>query len=847
MTGRRRRLPKESGRAKRLLIRSGWTLLVFVLVLSLTGIWMSRRSFPMVDGRVAVAGLDDEVEVLRDENGVAHIWATTEHDLYYAQGYVHAQERFWQMDFWRHIGQGRLSELFGESQVDTDIFLRSLGFAELAQREFTAAPARDQAVLRSYADGVNAYLAERSGSALSLEYAVLTLQNRGYEPEPWEPIDTLTWARMMAWELRSNMEQEIWRAVWAGEVGVERAERLIPDFPDDMLTILGGAAGGVGTEPPSSALMRAIRPALDELIEKDDVLQDLIGPLGAGIGSNNWVVSGVHTATGLPLLADDPHLPIQMPSIWFENGLHCASCGLEVVGFSFAGVPGVIIGHNDRIAWGVTNFGGDHMDLFIEKVNPDDDGQYEVNGQWEVFETRIEVIEVAGGDPVEIEVRRTRHGPVLTGIFGEVDDLDLDALHGEVPSQYVIALQWTALQPSTLVQAIFGINRAGSWEEFRAAAGRWDIAGQNLVYADVEGNIGYQATGRLPVRASGPGGHYPVPGWTTDHDWVDWVEFEDMPMVFNPEGGIIASANQAPWPLDTEPYLGVDFSYGYRGTRAYEMLWEADRPITAETFAEMQTDSYDRWAEEFLPALLALEGGETVRAAQDLLSEWAIGEDRFQAHSDSAPAALFYIIWQQTMAQVFEDELTERARPYGDDHWFLVVRDLLDEPDDAWWDDVATEGMEDRDALLTRVVEDAWAIAEERMGNDPEDWRWGDLHTATFENQTFGRSGIGPIEAIFNRGTFEPGGTGSVLNATRWRNPDSFEISWVPSMRMIVDLADFSASQSVHTTGQSGHAYHPHYIDQAELWEVGEYHPMRWTRAQVEADLAGRLVLVPEE
>jgi penicillin amidase len=354
----------------------------------------------MVDGRVAVAGIDQEVEVLRDENGVPHIYADTEHDLFFAQGYVHAQDRFWQMDFWRHIGQGRLSEMFGESQVETDVFLRTLGFAELAEREFAAAPARDQAALRSYADGVNAYLAERSGSALSLEYAVLTLQTQGYTPEPWEPIDTLTWARMMAWELRSNMEQEIWRAIWAGEVGVERAERLFPDFPEDKLTILGGAAGETGAQAPSSALMQAIRPALDELVAKDDALGDLIGPLGPGIGSNNWVVSGAHTATGLPLLADDPHLPIQMPSIWYENGLHCASCGLDLIGFSFAGVPGVIIGHNDRVAWGVTNFGADHMDLFVEKVNPDDEGQYEVNGQWQVFDTRTEVIEVAGGDPV---------------------------------------------------------------------------------------------------------------------------------------------------------------------------------------------------------------------------------------------------------------------------------------------------------------------------------------------------------------------------------------------------------------------------------------------------------------
>ncbi len=825
----------------RSLKRLSFALLILALVLSLGGIWLSRRSFPMIDGRVAVRGISAEVKVVRDTDGVPHVYAENEHDLYFAQGYVHAQERFWQMDFWRHIGQGRLSEMFGESQLDTDIFLRSLGFTALAQAELAAAPQENRDVLAAYAEGVNAYIASRSPSQLSLEYAVLALQNRGYVPEPWEPIDTLTWARMMAWELRSNMDEEIERAAAAAAVGFERASQLFPAFPDDKLTTLGGSGSRL-PQPASSALMAAIRPALDDLVEKEKRLAALLGPTGLGIGSNNWVVSGTHTASGLPLLADDPHLAVQMPSIWFENSLHCDACGTHLTGFSFAGVPGVIIGHNDRIAWGVTNFGPDTMDLFIEKVNPANPDEYEVDGVWHSVETRSETIVVAGADPVEIEVRSTRHGPVVTGIYGPADQ-DYAAAVGEVPDRFVVALQWAALRPSTLLSAILGINRATNWDEFRAAVRLWDIASQNIVYADVDGNIGYQVPGTIPVRRS-PGGEYPSIGWTTDTDWIGWVPFEDLPTSFNPASGIIATANQPPWRPGDGPYLGVDFAHGYRGTRIYDVLGSSERPLTAVMFAQLQLDGYDPFAAEVIPTLLGVPGDGPVAAAQGLLVEWTTGDEAFQASSDSAPAALFYAVWEQIMARTFRDELPEVAWPGGGGRWFTVVRSLMATPTDPWWDDAATPDVEERDDILAASLAGGWETVAGRLGSDPQRWRWGDLHTTTFENQSLGQSGIAPIEALFNRGGFQPGGTSSVVNATSW-SPGSFEVTWSPSMRMIVDLADFTASRTIHTTGQSGHAFHDHYVDFAPRWETGEYHPMRWSEEQVNAAAAGVLVLVP--
>ena len=498
-------------------------LLVLAALVAILGFFLVRRSFPQVDGDVAVAGITGDVEIVRDDDGVPHIYAGTEHDLFFAQGYVHAQDRFWQMDFWRHIGAGRLSEMFGDSQVDTDLFLRSLDFTGIAEQELEMLDSSQRAILDAYAEGVNAYIESHSPSQISLEYAILPLQASGYEIEPWTPVNTLTWAKVMSWDLSWNMLQEIDRAVLSAGLPVERVEQLYPDYPEDHPVIVSADQAIAAHDPPTTIPAAALS-ALAASGERAKDVWDLTGGGFSGIGSNNWVVGGSHTESGLPVLANDPHLAIQMPSIWYQHGLHCTEttddCPYQLMGFSFPGTPGVVIGHNEHIAWGVTNQSVDTQDLFIEKVNPDNPAQYEYQGQWVDMEVRPETIVVAGGDDIEYDVMVTRHGPVISDTY--FDEPPFAGSELDVPDDYVVSLSWQTLQPSTLVEAIIGLNLATGYEEFRTALSKWDVAAQNVVYADTEGNIAYQATGEAPIRADGDGA-WPVEGWTGENEWAGVV------------------------------------------------------------------------------------------------------------------------------------------------------------------------------------------------------------------------------------------------------------------------------------------------------------------------------------
>jgi penicillin amidase len=692
---------------------------------------------------------------------------------------------------------------------------------------------------------VNAYLADHRGSRLSLEYAVLGLQNRGYRPEPWTPAQTLAFSRVMAWDLRSNLGEEIDRAVISATVGREMTEVLYPPFPSEHPVIVDGAT--VAAAPATTATVPVDPGPLLALAERAAAVDALTGGGFEGIGSNNWVVAGSRTTTGKPLLANDPHLGIQMPSIWYQVGLHCEpkgeSCPFDVAGVSFAGAPGVVIGHNDRIAWGFTNIGPDTMDLYLERVNPADPNQYEVDGEWVDMEVRTETIAVAGGDPVEIEIRSTRHGPVISGTYGALDDLEASGYTPAEPT--AIALRWQALQPATVWQAIVGLNRAANFQEFRAALSLFDIAPQNIVYADVDGNIGYQSTGEVPVRAAGDG-RYPVPGWDSSHEWTDLVPFEELPFLYNPPEGYIVTANQPVIVPGAAPYLGADFDYGYRARRIHDLI-EAAGTIDADAMSRIQLDARDLGAAEVVAVALAVASGDPqVVALQDVLRDWAQGDDAYQMGTDSPGAAAYAAVWRHLLAATFDDQLPEDHEAGGGSRWFTVVQRLLAEPANPWWDDAGTSGVEDAPAILARALAGASTELTERLGDDPSGWRWGDLHTATFRNQTFGVSGIAPIERLFNRrAEARVSGGDAIVNATGWTAPLGYEVDWLPSMRLVVDLADLSRSTLIHTTGQSGHAFHRHYADMIDRWAAGETAPMRWTRGQVQEGAEGTLRLAP--
>ncbi len=821
-------------------------LVAVVLVLGIFMIFLVRRSFPTVDGVLEVSGLQDQVDVVRDEAGIPHIYAANAHDLFFAQGYTHAQERFWQMDFWRHIGSARLSEMFGASQLDTDKFLRSLGLVESAEEELATMPLETRQILEAYADGVNAYLAEHDGAEVSLEYGILPLTNPAYEIEPWTPINSLTWAKMMSWDLSANMRTEIARAILSADLPVERIEQLYPPYPAEHPVIVPDDQKTTAEAGLHAALPPESLPALAQAGVAAEAVWALTGGGFEGVGSNNWSIGGSLTESGMPILANDPHLSIQMPSIWIPNGLHCtAECDFEVVGFSFAGVPGVVIGHNDQIAWGVTNQAVDTQDLFIEKVNPNNPDEYEVDGEWVPFEVRTEVIKVAGGEDVTFEARSTRHGPVISGTFLEVGELD-DATTIDLPETYVVALSWQTLHQSSLAQAIIALNRSKNYDEFRVATSLWDIAPQNIVYADVEGNIAYQSTGEVPIRANGDG-RYPVPGWASEYEWTGLVPFELMPRMFNPPRGYVATANQHIIQPGTVPFFTADAALGYRADRIETMI-VGTSDHTVDSSQTMQFDTRDGGAANLVPFLLDVpdEGNEAVVAIQSLLSDWARGDEAYQARAGSAGTPAYMATWRHLLALTFHDDLPEDYWPVGGSRWFEVVKRLLDTPSDLYWDDVATSDREDRDAILHQSMIDAHDELTELLGANADKWRWGDLHAVRFENQTLGQSGIAPIEWLFNRtAPARAAGGASIVNAVGWDASASYEVDWVPSMRMVIDLDDFSKSVFVHTTGTSGHAFHPYYDNMIELWTDGEYTPMYWNRDQIDPNTSSTLTLVP--
>ena len=825
-------------------------ILVVILALSLLLVilipYNIARSFPQTDGQIQVEGLDAPVEIYRDSFGVPHIYASTSHDLFFAQGYVHAQDRFWQMDFWRHIGSGRLSELLGDSLIETDQVLRTLGFARIAQEEIETFDPTSKAILESYSEGVNAYLKDHQGADLSLEYLVLKATNPDYKPEPWEPLHSVTWGKVMAWDLGGNMDGEIEKALLLGSLTPEQVADLVPPYPENKPVIVPGfqASAGMENRDIIAGLQQVNLSRLSQSVKgKLDLLDSLLGPRGVGIGSNSWAVSGDLTATGNPLLANDPHLAAQMPAIWYEVGLHCTTqveCPYQVRGFSFAGVPGVIIGHNERIAWGFTNVGPDVQDLYIEKINPANPNQYEVNGEWVDMELVSETIKLPGGEEEPLTVRYTRHGPIISDTTYLDEDFAIYA-GVDLPENYALALRWTALEPNKLFRAIWQFNRASNWNEFREASRDFAAPAQNLLYADVDGNIGYQMPGDIPIRAKGDGS-LPVPGWMDEYEWTGYIPFEEKPFSYNPPEGYIVTANNAVVDADYTYLIATVFAHGYRAQRIVDMIVGAPGPIDSAYIQKMQGDNLDLNAEFLVPILLEIPVGIENEAYREVLVGWD-----YQTHMDSAAAALFEVFWKNLMELTFQDELPEGTEPGGGSRWFEVFVDLVEKRDDTWWDIPTTTPIEDRDFIFSMAFAAAVNELRSELGDDPAGWTWGDLHTLNLVNQSLGSTGISVIDALFNRGDYRISGGTAIVNATGWdaTKDDPYVVRSLPSMRMIVDLDSMENSLTIHTTGQSGHAYHAHYVDMTDLWRNIQYKGMLWKQEQVIAESSQYLELIP--
>ncbi|MFF0762249.1 MULTISPECIES: penicillin acylase family protein [unclassified Streptomyces] len=902
--------PGKSGRRKGRRAR----LLLIVLVLALVGgfgyggywsVSTVRASFPQTSGSITLEGLSGPVDVKRDGYGIPQIYASSDEDLFMAQGYVQAQDRFYEMDVRRHLTSGRLSEMFGKSQVTNDEFLRTLGWDRVAKQEYdTKLSSSTKKYLDAYAKGVNAYLKGKSGKDISLEYAALGLVN-DYKPQQWTPVDSVSWLKAMAWDLRGNMQDEIDRSLMTSRLGPKQIDDLYPDYPYSRnkpivqtgqyneITKAFEQSGSTGTQSSTgsstaNSSSSALQSQLAGLYNVLDNVPTAVGVNGNGIGSNSWVVDGDHTITGKPLLANDPHLSASLPSVWYQMGLHCTTlsskCQYDVTGYTFAGMPGVIIGHNKNIAWGMTNSGVDVTDLYLEKLSG---SGYLYDNKVRPFTTRTETIKVAGGDSKKIVVRETNNGPLLSDRDDELVKVGKKAtVETAAPDRgdgYGIALRWTALDPGTSMDAVFAIDKASNWDEFRSASRSFDVPSQNLVYADTKGNIGYQLPGKIPVRGKGEG-RLPAPGWDPAYSWTGkYIPQNALPYEFNPKRGYIVTANQAVIDKSRYPYLLTeDWGYGTRSQRITDLIESKIKgggKMSTDDMRQIQLDNFSDIARLLVPKLLKIDvSDKNVREAQKLLEGWDYTQD-----ADSAAAAYFNAVWRNILKLAFGNKLpkelrvegqclwvepadstgpadedqkvrecgeraADQAQPDGGDRWFQVVNNIINDQTNDWWHLPKTRTQKattTRDDLFKRALTDArWELTA-KLGKDIDTWSWGRLHRLFLKNQTLGTSGPGVLQYMLNRGPWKLDGGEATVNASGWNAAGGYSVVWVPSMRMVVNLADLDKSKWINLTGASGHAYSAHYTDQTDKWAQGELLSWSFSKTAVDKSTTDTLVLEP--
>ena len=837
-------------------------IVIAIVVVGVVGVSLVRRSFPQTAGELTVSGLSAKVTVLRDDRGVPQIYADNPQDLFRAQGYVAAQDRFFEMDLRRHITAGRLSELVGKDGLETDRVIRTMGWRAVAEAELPTLAAATRQYLQAYADGVNAYI-EAAGSPdnMGLEYTVLGQQFPDYRVEPWSPADSLAWLKAMAWDLRGNYDNELTRARLSGTITPARLAQIFPSYPIDtrqpILSTQDWSPSAAGSTASAASAIPApvdnsARAVYAEVAKALDELPVMVGR-GDGIGSNSWVVGPARSSTGKPLLANDPHLGVGIPGIWYQTGLHCRSvstaCPFDVTGFSFAGLPGIVIGHNQSIAWGFTNLGPDVSDFYLEQVSGD---TYRRGDTYLPLKEHTETIKVAGGPDVTITVRETVHGPLLSDVIPSVAQAGQSALvEGKADTTtYAVSLAWTGLLPGHTADAIFKINIATDFAQFRDATKDFAVPAQNLLYADTSGHIGYQAPGQIPIRASStvgaPPGYWPAPGWDPAYDWTGFVPFDQMPTAYDPPEGYIVAANQAVTASPT-PFLTTEWDYGYRSERLRTLI-TATPKVTPERMSQIQGDTLNGFAPVLVKALLAvnLDGAPFTKEAQNLLRTWDYTQPSGRSPS-SAAAAFYNAVWSNVLELTFDDELGE-MKADGGSRWMQALSGLLAEPTDAWWDNKLTAGViEGRDEILRQAMVKARMDLTKKLGKAPVTWQWGRLHQLTLEHKVLGVDSVPAlVRSVFNRGPWQMPGGSSIVNANGWDASHGYQVTTAPSMRMVVDLGDLDASRWVNQSGNSGHPYDDHYVDQADAWVSNETYPWPFSQKAVRKGSGDELTLTPD-
>jgi penicillin amidase len=839
---------------RRVFVKAVGTIVVSVAVVLLGGYLYLRRSLPQIDGTATVAGLITPIDIIRDADAIPHVFAANKSDALFGLGYVHAQDRLWQMELQRRIGHGRLSEVLGSATVPQDRFLRTVGFGRAAKTAWASTPDWAKQQINAYVAGVNAFIATHHGSELPPEFTLLRLT-----PEPWSGVDVMVWVKMMAWDLSANYTYELLRHDLVNAVGAARMAQLMPDYPRDGLSIVTPFSGaklstteGTGdaeeqTHKDStggSSLPASQALALSLSTGEPAVRDFLLGGGGPeGLGSNNWVVDGTLTASGKPMLANDPHLSARLPSTWYLA--HVTGGDLDVIGATLPGAPAVALGRNRFIAWGATNVGADVQDLYREHL--DAAGTHaEFRGAQEPLTISPETIVVKGAGPIQIHVRVTRHGPLVSDAIN-ANNAELKTEPKPAPLE-PLAFRWTALDADdATLPAFLKLNDARDWTQFKEALRDFVAPSQNFVYGDAAGHIGYYAPGRIPIRASGDGSA-PTEGWTGDGEWTGWVPFDELPHLYDPPDHLIITANHRPAPPSYPYLLGLEWPEPYRAQRILDLLrsvrLDADRRgtgLAANDFARIQSDTVSLHAK----ALLLLLGHAKPDAgpqqqAVALLQQW-----NGDATADSGAAAIFSAWFHYLAPALAGDDLGPLLTNRYAERFSFVTRfavQTLTANDAAWCDDRTTTARETCDDAVTGALRKGVADLTERLGSDMARWRWDGVHSAVFPHQ--GLDAVKALRPILSR-RVPNGGDWSTVNVAPAAADRPYLQTLVPGYREIIDLSPANDSRFLDAVGQSGHFLSSHYDDFLSDWQQVKHRRMRMERADIERDMMGHLRLVP--
>lgn len=757
-----------------------WVLSILSIIAVLVAIFANAyilKSKPLEAGEHQVSFIDQEVVVTRDHNGVPHIKATSDEDLYRAQGYVQAQDRLFQMDLARRQASGRLAEVIGEKAVDTDKLFRTFSLRKAAEASYEGYGEHAKAVLGWYAEGVNAFIKEAtSEKKLSYEFALL-----GYEPEEWTPVDSLTIGKYMAYDLGGRWQSQAFRHWAINAFPEEKVKDLFLTYPQN-----------------AESIMTANKEHSVEVAGR--FLPELSPP--EFNGSNNWVVSGEKTASGKPLLADDPHLGLSTPSIWYQ--MHLQSPEQNVEGVIFAGIPGIILGNNEDIAWGVTNVGPDVQDLYIEVPHPSEKAQFRFDGKWEQAEVRDETIKVKGAEDIPYEVIVTKHGPIIS-----------DIMYKEEDPEALFSMQWTALEPTLELEAIMEMNKSSDWESFEKALEKFHAPAQNFVFASTDGTIAYKANGRIPIRKQGDA-QLAVPGDSSDYGWESYIPYDELPRIVNPKEGFIATANNEVVDEQYPYHITKFWAQPYRFERIAEVLREGDN-FTVDDMMKLQMDQKNLYAAEFLDSMIGSvekkdQSGD-YKEVLNTLKQW----DQVDSKDSSAPL-IFHKWMKQLQIDMFRDEMPAdvyELMPGKNQITDELLRKGYSGEESVWLEE--KQGV---DQWVYNSFSNAMKNIANDFGDKQQKWAWGDYHQLTFPHPLASAS---PIFAKLLNPEKQPiGGSNITVQAAAFKDDGS--VNHGASWRFVADLDDLNKTYHVVGPGQSGHLKSKWFHDQAEDWAKGQYH-----------------------